>query len=1082
MNEKTGFKSIHRMLKCFRKRYILSVVMLFSMIVATAKNPDITVTGTILDESNGEPLIGTSITVKEAKRSTLADLHGNFSINAKKGETLIVSFVGYETKNVKINSNKPTICLKSIDCDLTDYLEESRRLPDEVVVIGYDTSKRKDLTGSISSLSGSEIKKTQNTTIEQAIQGKIPGVFVQQISGQPGGAVSVQIHGLSSFNGGSPLWIVDGIKMNGSASVGISKGVNPLAGINPSDIESLDVLKDVSATAIYGSEATNGVIVVTTKKGRVGPPVISYEFAVGYQQLIKKLPAMNLQEFATFLNNRNAGIGWGFDWRPEFANPQYLGKGTDWQKALFSNAPQTDHTLSLSGGNQYTTYLLSASYTNQEGIALGSEFARTSIRLNLDNKTTDWLKIGADIQLVNINENINSTHSEVIKTALKQTPDIVVRNLDGSWGGPYNTSGWVQKVDNPYAMASINKDKAKRYQFWGSTYQEIKFYKDLRFRNEITGGFSLANESEFNPTCKMGVIEKTTNSGSYQSAQNYSIQVSDYFIYDHLFKEKLNVNVLLGHESKRSANEDVYAYREKFPSNNVQAISSGDATTAKNDGIKGKSTIESYFGRINLGLCDSKYLLTLNARREGSSKYISGKRWVNTSSVAAAWHINNEEFLKNIRNINDIKLRVGYGLTNNPGGREYAYTTILTAVPNSLSGISQLTTQLGNPDLGWEKTKEANIGLDLAFFNWRLCASVDFHNRRTNDLIMQTNLPYYAGTAIGWSPGSIDAPYVNIGSVSNKGFDIKISSKNIVGKEFTWDTDLIISHNKNKVLKLNAEGAAIYGQYSKTIVGRSIGEFYGYVFDGIYSKASDFLGDRKLGIEPHARPAKNGEELPIGPSYGSIWYGDRMFKDLNGDGIIDERDQKFLGSPIPKVQFGLNNTFSYKNFDLNIFFNANYGNKVFNQIRINAESPAANYGYFKVLKEYAQLALIDPKGSAKDINNVYVTNPGTRIAGVRNDNTNGNDRTSDIYVEDGSFIKCKTISLGYTVPEKLLRKTPIQSFRVYASVNNVFIITKYKGMDPEIGSWDPINAGIDNGYYPQPRIFTIGFKMSLNKK
>ena len=317
--------------------------------------------------------------------------------------------------------------------------------------------------------------------------------------------------------------------------------------------------------------------------------------------------------------------------------------------------------------------------------------------------------------------------------------------------------------------------------------------------------------------------------------------------------------------------------------------------------------------------------------------------------------------------------------------------------------------------------------------------------------------------------------------MDNKGFDFRISSTNIKREDLTWRTDLTVSRNFNKVLKLNNDGAPIMGNKSKTIVGRSLGEFYGYVVEGVYANPVDFLGDSEKGIDPVARPVdSNGNMYPVGSASGSIWYGDFKFKDINGDGVIDTKDQTFLGSPLPKVQLGLNNSFSYRNFDLNIFFTANYGNKIFNQIRVTGEDPLTNSGYLKDLKNYAKLGLIDPEGSATDVNNVYVINPDTKIHGNRNDRTNGNERNSDLYIEDGSFIKCKNISFGYTVPQTLTRKAHISSLRVYVNVSNAFTITKYKGMDPEIGSWDPINAGLDYGFYPQPRVFMFGLNISLN--
>jgi hypothetical protein len=317
--------------------------------------------------------------------------------------------------------------------------------------------------------------------------------------------------------------------------------------------------------------------------------------------------------------------------------------------------------------------------------------------------------------------------------------------------------------------------------------------------------------------------------------------------------------------------------------------------------------------------------------------------------------------------------------------------------------------------------------------------------------------------------------------MENKGLDIRISTTNIKRNDFTWKTDLTVSRNINKVLKLNTDGAPIMGDYSKTVVGRSIGDFYGYVVEGVFANSVDALGDKENGIKPHARPSKNGEILPFANASGSIWYGDLMYKDMDGNGIIDENDQTYLGSPTPKVQLGLNNTFTYKNFDLNVFFNASIGNKVFNQLRVNAENPISSYGYFRSLSNYAKLALIDPAGSDSDPNNVYVTNPDTNIPGVRNDQSNENTRFSDKYIEDGSFVRCKNISLGYTFSENLLKRVHINSLRVFTSVTNAFIITNYSGMDPEIGSWDPTNAGIDNGFYPQSRRFTLGVNITLSK-
>lgn len=1016
------------------------------------------VSGTV-KEATGGTMPGVNVIVKGTTRGVTTDANGNFALDAAPEDVLTFSFIGYKSQEIRVGEQTRIAVVLAEDVETLD----------EVVVIGYGETKRKDVTGAISSISGDEIRKRNPTTFDQALQGRVPGVVVQQISGQPGGGVSIQIRGISSFGGGNPLYVIDGVIIGGIASTG--SGTNPLAGINPSEIESIDVLKDASASAIYGSQATNGVIVITTKRGKVAPPQISYEFYTGFQQLPKRLPTMNLREYATFINERNTGLGWGFDTRPEFANPQYLGEGTNWQEELFRNAPMMDHTLSISGGDARTQYLLSASYFKQEGIALGSDFKRLSIRLNLDNKTTDWLKIGTSLQMANITENVNASSSNVINTALSQTPDIPVKNADGSWGGAYNPNGWVNSTVNPYAIATINKDQVKRNQVFGNLYAEIFFTEGLTLRNELTGSFSMATQDQFYPSYTMGLVSNTTNRGAYNFSETVYTTFRNYLTYTRPIKTHHTASVMVGHEAQLNKSESVGAGRSNYPSNNVQVISSGDPTTATNSGLKGQSSQESFFGRINMGFFD-RYLVTANVRTDGSSKFSSDNRWVTTYSGALAWKIYNENFLKGVDNINELKLRAGYGLTNNQNIRDYAYTSTLETVPTGLSGVSQLTQNVANPYVEWEKTKYGNVGIDGTFFNWRINFSLDFYNRRTDGLLMQIPLPLYSGTAIGWSPGSLDAPYVNVGTVNNKGFDFRISSTNTTGA-FIWKTDLTVSRNINEVVKLNTDGASLDRQYSKTVVGGSIGEFYGYVVEGVFATANDF--------ETQARPVKNGQPLPVGAAGGSIWYGDLMFRDMNGDGIIDEHDQTFLGSPIPKFQIGFNNTFSYKNFDLSIFFNSNIGNKVYNQMRVNGEYPGTSFGYLDALKDYAKLGLIDPAGSDTDINNVYVINPETRIVGIRNDNTNENNRNSDKFVEDGSFIRCRSIAFGYTFPEKMLRPIHINGLRVYANVSNAFLVTNYKGMDPEIGSWDPLAAGVDSGFYPQPRTFTVGASLQLGK-
>jgi TonB-dependent starch-binding outer membrane protein SusC len=1047
----------------------ISVLILLVCLKVSAQSQAIT--GKVKD-SFGSALPGVNVLIKGTTIGTVTDADGVYSVSAGPDAILVFSFIGFTPQEFLVGQQT------SIDVTMIEDLQTLN----EVVVIGYGEVKRGDVTGSISSVKGDDLKRTNISTLEQALQGRVPGMVIQQVSGQPGGGVSVQIRGITSLGGASPLYVIDGVRIKVTGTT--DAGINPLAGINASEIESIEVLKDASATAIYGNQATDGVILITTKRGKLNSaPVVSYQGYTGFQQLVQRLPVMNLQEHATFLNARAAEPTWNFDARPEFANPQYLGEGTDWQGALFRTSQVSEHSVSLNGGDEKTRYYLSGTFYQNDGIAFGSKFNRTSVRLNLDNQTNKWLKIGTSLQFVNIDEKTSATSWNLVGSALSITPDVPIQNNDGSWGGVSNQNGWIPPTANPFALAKLNKDETNRKQVYANAFAEVNIVKGLVLKNLVGGNFSIANRDKFSPSYTMGKLIKGQADGSAEYSDFNHTEMSTTLTYSHSFADKYRLTAMGAHESQLNMWRGVTAWRTNFPTNTIETVGGGDPATATNDANKFHNSVESYFGRLDVSYND-RYQVTGNARYDGDSRYARENRWILTYSGVLAWKINNESFFANVNNVNELKLRVSTGLTNRAGGRDYAYASTLNSMSTGIGGggVAMVNNDIGNPDLKWEQTHYNNIGLDGAFFNSRVSFSVDFYERKTKDLVMQLSLPMYSGTQLGgWPPGSLLAPYVNIGSMNNKGFDFRISTDNVRGKNFTWKTDLNVSHNKNKIVKLNAEGASITGGsgYNRTVAGRSIGEFYGYVVEGVFADSIDFLGDEANGILPHARPVRNGDAISIGPEFGSIWYGDLKFKDLNGDGIIDERDQKFLGSPIPKVQLGLNNTFTYKNFDLTIFFTSNIGNKVYNVTRKEHEDPQGNSAYFKNAGNYAKLALIDPNGEASDVGNVYVTNADTNIPGLRNDQTNGNRRVTDLYVEDGSFVKCKNISLGYTIPGSLSQKMHLRTLKVYASATNVFTITKYSGMDPEIGSWDPTNAGIDNGYYPQPRMITFGLNLSL---
>jgi len=1049
--------------KNLRRRIRHSVLLLAAMLLyVSAYAQSGHISGKVVDADGNKPLAGVTVKIKGTSTAVATNINGDYQITAKAGEVLVFSYLSYQSKEIMVgNSAVINVSLAASTSNL-----------DEVVVIGYGTAKRPDLTGSISSVRAKDIMQTQPTTIDQALQGKVAGVVVQQVSGQPGGGVSVQIRGLGNFTGTPPLYVIDGVQIPPNAQSPLSgQGTNPLSTINPSDVASIDILKDASATAIYGSQASGGVVIITTKRGSSGHPVVSYDGYVGWQSLPKYYDVMDLPQYATFMNEKAAIIG--YDLRPQFANPQYLGPGTNWQKELYRTAPEQNHNLAISGGDATTRYYLSATYFTQTGIALGSDFKRTSIKANIDNRTTNWLKVGLSLDLAHVGENVTTSNTGVILQALNQTPDVAAVNPDGTYGGnDPNIYGAVGA--NPFALAQIVTDYRSRYEGRGNAYAEIQFTPDLTLRNEVSGNFDFATEDYFNPTYTEGAYSHTSNSGTTTSGQNFYNSITNYLTYQHTFKNSLYVNAVLGHEAQLLNNSQVSATRTNFASNDVTTISSGDPSTATNSGTKGDGALEAYFARANFAYKD-RYLLTGTVRRDGSSKFGPNDRINYTYSGGFAWKINHEDFLKGVKQINDLKLRLDYGLVNNQNISEYAYGSTLTTVATGLSGNAQLLATEGNPNVQWERTKTYNIGLDASILNSRIQFTVDAYSKRTDGLLIGLTEPYYSGTFAsgGYSPGAIQSPFVNIGSISNKGIEFSLNTTNIKSNSFSWHTTIVYSQNQNKVLALANGTPAIYGTYTKTVVGGSIGEFYGYQTLGLYKNAADF--------QKYPAVWQNGSgPIPVTNGSGGVWVGDVIFKDNNKDGKIDANDETALGSPLPKFQYGINNTFTYKNFDLTIFMSGDYGNKVFNQVKVNGDDPNQNFGYFPAVLNYARIGLIDPTGSANDINNVFITNPSTNITRISQSSGDQNTIFSDRYIENGSYLKCKSIALGYNFAPSMLTKLHLRSLRIYANVTNVFTITKYTGYDPEIGSYNPLYAGIDNGYYAQPRVITLGANISLN--
>ena len=1016
-----------------------------------------TVRGKVTSSDNIKDAIpGVSISLKGKKTQlAITDGAGNFVVKVAAGDILVFSYIGAEAKEVTIGNQD------LINVSLVTTINKL----DEVVVVGYGTSLRKDLTGSVSSIRADDIAKSAATTFDQALQGRVAGVVINTNSGQPGGGISVQIRGVSTLGGNQePLYVVDGVfyggDVNGAIYTGGSPGTNPLATISPSDIESIDILKDASATAIYGSQASNGVVIVTTKKGKSGPPKVSIDASYGIQQLPKYLPVMELPEYAAFRNVRD--VLNGAVPNPLFADPSVLGQGTNWQKAIFGTAPVENYNLSVNGGDGRTTYIINAGYLSQDGIAVKSDFKRYNVRLNVETKATTWLKLSANISGNRINENINNQDGNLVQLAIRQSPDIAVVNPDGSYGGP---SSPLFTLTNPFALTEINTNTRTRSEVYGSAFADITFLKDFVLRNEIAVNYNFGQIEQFEPAYQFGQFPKTNSFGRRGTTAYNNNTFRTYLTYNHTFDTKYKLNGTLGHESRLNTSSFVDATATGYFQTTNSELNLGDPAKATSTSGKSQQAIDSYYGRFNFTYND-KYTLTSTVRYDGSSKFSPDNRWNFTYAVALAYRLKQENFLKSVDFISDLKLRVGYGLVNNQNIADYVYGTSYRTTQTAL-GLGVLLDNVPNPDAKWETTKSSNVGIDASFFKDRLQFTIDAYYKNTNNLLNSLSLPLYSGTTPQdqCSVAKLNAPTKNIGSIVNKGIEFSVNATNIKTKNFSWTTNVTLSRNLNKVTSLITDNTNL-PQYLGTdivqqvAVGRSIGEFYGYIADGVFKDGADLTNSANQGT--------------IGVN--GVWVGDIKFRDLNGDKVIDSKDLTYLGSPLPKFQYGFTNTFKYKAFDLTVFFNGNYGNKIFNQLKRTNEDLQSGFGLLQSVNDYARIGLKDPNGSATDINNVFITNPNTTVPRISTSTLNGNNRVSSRYIENGSYLRLKNLVLGYSVPYKVVQKVKLSYLRVYGNVTNLFTITDYTGYDPEVGSrfQNAQSAGVDNGRYPSSRTYTFG--------
>ena len=1036
------------------------LVLLLCMLPMSIYAQKITVKGTV-SAADG-PVIGATVKVKGAQGGTITDYDGNYQIDAQSNATLVFSYVGYVTKEVSVGGKQV----------INVTLSEDETLLNEVVVVGYGQMKRSDLTGSVVSVGEKAFERSVSTSIDQVLQGRAAGVQIQTNTGTPGGSSTIRIRGTNSLNAtNQPIFVIDGVIIDSSSDD--EGSTNPLSGINPSDIVSMDILKDASATAIYGSRASNGVIMITTKKGASGEGRITYDGYIGWQQMPKTLDVMNLQEYAQHHNDISTeGIQAA---NGNFIHPELLSTGTDWQKELFSTAFMTNHNLSFSGGSKEITYAISGGYLNQDGIALGTSFKRLTLRANVDAQIKSWLKGGLNFSMADSKQN-TATGNSLIMTALQSQPSVAVRNPDGSFDGPDDV--WMP--DNPVALALIRDNYNKKENFRFNTYLEATILKGLTFKTEVSGDYNQNKYYYYQPDYKFGVKTSETRTSKWTKTSTKYWSWRNILTYNNTFG-KHTVNVMLGQEMSESHWENQVSTATGFLSNTAKDPSAGDISESTGTGTQVNSSIFSYFGRAFYNY-DERYLLTFTLRRDGSSKFADGKRWGWFPSAALAWRVTNEEFMKPLtETLSNLKLRFGWGTTGNQNVENWAYMALLSA-KSTPWGVGVLNGNTANPDLKWETTYSTNIGLDVSLWNNRIEFIADWYYKKTKDLLLQIALPAFLGSS---GNGAASNPWANVGSIRNTGVEFTLNTVNIDKKDFSWRTNAVLSINRNKVTELDTEGADLYKELSigsdtqnatKTVVGKPIGQFWGYKVIGRFDKPEDFYyKDADGNLKQVAIP----DNCTIGKT--ETWLGDYIFADLNGDGVINNADETFIGNPEPKFTWGLGNTFTWKGFDLTIQFSGSYGNDVLNYNRRYIEVTGGTANQLNTVMNFARVEKIDPDGP-DDYRNYHVTNTGTILPRLYTASyKNKNDRVSDLYVEDGSYIRLQNISLSYTFPKNLIRHLYITNLKLYCNIQNVYTWSKYDGYDPEVGSLygNTLLNGVDYGRYPSPRIYTIGLNVTF---
>lgn len=1020
------------------------------------------VSGIILD-NNGEPIIGASILVKGTTLGTITDLDGRYSLdNVPENAMLEISYIGYKTQ-----------ALKATDKNLANItLHEDTEVLDEVVVVGYGVQKKSDVSTAVSSVKAEALANNPASDFRQALVGKMPGVQVTTPSGDPEGSVSIRVRGISTVNAGSdPLYIVDGVPME-----------RGFANLNSNDIESIEVLKDASAAAIYGSRGSNGVVLITTKSGTSDKLTVQYDGYYGIQNVSKKLPMMNAYQYAEFardghnnaylaevpgasVNDPNSVRPKSYHQIPTDLFPYLEGQtgltDTDWQDAIFRTAGTTGHNISLSGKTQAINYFISGNYMSKEGIIINSDFKKYSMRMNLDGKYKR-LKFG-----VNFAPSYSTSNSVdasgaggIVQSALMMPPVFPIYNEDGTYN--YQGNGYWRigtdyqhnEILNPVAMANLQSNVTDRMSIIGKVYAELELFKGLTYKISFGGDYYGAHNDKYRqsglPLKGKDYYDSPSNPEGYSSSSFYfNWLIENQLTYTTTINEKHNLSAILVQSAQKETAKSDNVTATDYPNDYIQTISGGTVTKGASE--KAQWSIASYLARVQYSF-SGKYMLSAAIRADGSSRFGKNNRWGYFPSASAAWRITEENFFKEqsaLSFINDMKLRVSYGVTGNFQIGNYEHLATMS-LDNYILGSGQGGLTYGykpdnieRDDLSWEKNKMVNAGIDLQMFNGLLGVTVDYYNTNTSDMLLNVPVPLLTGYSTS---------LMNIGRVNNRGWELAVNSQKHFSNDFGYSINANWAKNKNEVKALGPGNAPIISSgsvehaYYITEVGQPIGNYYLLVQDGIF---------------------KTEEDLKKYPHFDNTQVGDFRFVDVDGDGKLDlDKDRTICGNYMPKFTYGFGGKIWYKGFDFDINFQGVYGNKILNLNRRYIDNMEGNVN--------GTIIALD-RWQSED-------NPGNgQINKANRKQTGYNGRTSTWHLEDGSYLRLQNVSLGYTLPNKWTSKFYVDKLRIYVSGQNLVTFTKYSGYNPEVNARpdSALTPGEDYGTYPLARTFMFGINLTL---